>query len=381
MPPVRTATAALALAIAGCGAPTQRDALVIAPGADGRLEIAMRYGYGGLKDVPRPAEARRILAADQLVEGPGATGRLGDWTLENGFVVAVVTAADGSSRGGKLVDLVRRGERLDELGRFELSVLGRPVVYESLGSGFDRTTGAAYIHVAGHPRGLPHVSVTTRYDLGMGLDAVLVHTHVRNTKPHASGEAPASLTLSDAIEVAGESAGVTVAKSARHFAWLGARVGYLYRSHGETSFELGEVPNGARASFELPLEPNGAGVTEVLHARMITPLQRPDSAAVAVALARIEGRAVGDVEVRLAGGRDALLSSEEGDLSFEGADGDVLWARGIRPAGVPRAYVVSLPVGSYGAAFHGAALASRRASTVVVSRKRLSTIHVRVAGR
>jgi hypothetical protein len=376
---LRVARAALAIALLGCGAPTQRDSLLIAPGAADRLQIAMRYGYGGLADVPRPAEARRVLSPDQLVDGPGATGKLGDWVLENRAIVAVVTAADGTARGGKLVDLARKGTRIDGLGRFDLRVMGRSVVYRTLGSGFDALTGAAYVHVAGHPEGLPHVSVTTRYDLGMGLDALMVHTQVQGLEA-PSGTDPPALTVVDALVGAEESGSLAGKSSASHFAWLGPRSGYLYRPLSDGPFAVAETAGGATAAFELPISAGAQG-GEVLHARMLSPLQRPDTAAVAVALARIEGRPIGDVEVRLAGGRAALLSSEQGDLSFATADGDVLWARGIRPAGVPAGYVVSLPAGSYGAAFFGTALASNRASSVVVSKKRLSTIHLRVAGR
>src|SRR5204862_7205184 len=102
--PLQMAAAALLVLAAGCGAPVQRDALVIAPGAGARLAIAMRYGYGALKDVPRPAEVRRAVTPEQLLEGPGATGRLGDWVLENGGVIAVIARPDGTARGGKLVD-------------------------------------------------------------------------------------------------------------------------------------------------------------------------------------------------------------------------------------------------------------------------------------
>src|SRR6185295_19850764 len=92
----------------------------------------------------------------------------------------------GGPSGGQLVDLARRKTRVDDLGRFDVRVLGSAVRYDSLQNGFDDATGAAYIQVSGHPEGHPGVNVTTRYDVGIELDAVVVHTQVQGFEPPAS---------------------------------------------------------------------------------------------------------------------------------------------------------------------------------------------------
>jgi len=346
------------------------------PGATQRLMLAMRFGYGGLTDVPRPAEVRRAVVADQLMGGSGAAGRLGDWVIENGYLVAIVRDVDGSARGGQLVDLARRKTRTDDLERFEVQVLGRPVRYDALQKGFDDATGAAYIQVSGHPEGKPGVNVTTRYDVGIELDAVVVHTQVQGFEPSpldAPGDA--SPVVSDLLIGASSNGATGVVSTADHIAWLGPRAGYVVRPLAEDAFTTEPIEGGVRASFGVPAEEAAAGV--VLFSRAITPLVRPDTAALDVALARARGRGVGEVEVRLAG--RAALSSARGDISFARPDGTILWASGIEPSGVPAAYVVSLPVGSYDTAFQGTAFTSQRPAPVVIAKNRTSTVDVRVA--
>jgi hypothetical protein len=194
---------------------------------------------------------------------------------------------------------------------------------------------------------------------------------VQGFEPPAAPEAP---IVSDTIVGGGQGGAIS---GAGHVAWLGPRAGYLMRPLAEDPFTSEPLDHGVRASFGVPAEEAAAGV--VLFSRAVTPLQRPDTAAVAVALARARGRGVGEVELRLAGGRAALMSNERGDLSFSQPDGTVLSASGITPSGVPAGYVVTLPVGSYDAAFQGTALASRKTAPVVVAKNRLSTVGVPVA--
>ncbi len=67
----------------------------------------MELGYRGVGDVKPPATVHRIVSNDDLVGGAGATGKRGDYVLENGSLVAIVSNIDGRGRGGELVDVAR----------------------------------------------------------------------------------------------------------------------------------------------------------------------------------------------------------------------------------------------------------------------------------
>src|SRR5690606_14005824 len=141
------------------------------------LAVAWRFGYAGVAAPERPATTRVLTAADRLAPATGERARPGDVLLENGVASFVIAAADGTLRGGALIDA--RSEELpgDALGALRVHVGGAPVVARSVVCGVDAPTRAAWVDVLGTaetPDG--PVEVATRYDVAPGVDGVLVHT-------------------------------------------------------------------------------------------------------------------------------------------------------------------------------------------------------------
>jgi hypothetical protein len=86
------------------------------------------------------ASVRRLTAGDEL-DGELATGRPGDWLVENGEIAFVVEQPGRghavAKRGGQLVDIADGTRRRDEVSEVVLSIAGRPVHIEALEAGVD----------------------------------------------------------------------------------------------------------------------------------------------------------------------------------------------------------------------------------------------------
>lgn len=279
--------AALAIALSGCGAPAQLGSIIVLPGATERLIAAMHYGYAGVGDAKPSASVARITSADELVEGPSATGKIGDYVLQNGAIVVVIADADGSARAGKLVDVARDPRRVDGVAAFETTVLGAPVRYTTIKSGTDDALGSAFVEVSGTAGSLV---VSTRYDVAPDLDAVLVHTSFTRSAPSVEG----TLDVSDRLSVAHD-AGARSTCEDSHCATFGAQSyvmkpllpdGAVVRLDGEDAVVVG---------LDAHAVPEGAYV----YSRLVAPLERGDSLALAAALAAADGRQLGEVQIEL----------------------------------------------------------------------------------
>ncbi len=357
----------VALLFLGCAAPQQQGMITVAPGASERAMVLMRFGFlnvGG--DGPGTAEVRRI-ARDELVpSGAAASGRIGDWMLENKAMVAVVGQIDGTTRGGRLVDAWRKPAGLDGLEDHETYVFGKLVVYDTLRSGFDEKTGAAYVEVSAvvdrTDEGLPSVSVATRYDLAPGIDAILAHTQVKTIA--SSAEEVAQPLLTERL-LAGGAAQANV--DATTASTIGDAQGYLL--HPLTlPAEVGA--DGAMARINVPATATPAPGATVLFSRMIAPLERPDTLALAVARARIEGGRVGEVRLQLSERGRPLARLGVGDVVLRREDGSEVVARGALPCPPESAYVVHAPEGTYFVGFQGATHAAVPASQMEVKNDR-----------
>lgn len=175
--PVRPALglASLLALVVACAAPRQGGEIVVAPGAAERLAVAWRFGYAGVPAPERAATTRVLADVRDVVLGSHA--RPGDVLLENGIVTVVIAGADGTERGGALIDAWSEERRIDELRAARVVVGGRRVVARSVRGGVDAQTRAAWVDVIGvvEVDGTP-LEVATRYDVAPGVDGVLVHT-------------------------------------------------------------------------------------------------------------------------------------------------------------------------------------------------------------
>lgn len=353
--------------LSGCGAPLQNGGVEVLPGASERFLLAMRMGYlGGFDREMVPGQVRKVVVLDQLPQGEGRSGRIGDYVLENGNVLATITGIDGTARGGRLVDLAKKPASEDELEPLGLLALGQPVVYDALKTGFDEATSAAYVEVSARidrrAEGGALFTVSTRYDVAPGLAGVMVHTHVKldegSFDPHETRP-----LLEERVAARGPHT-PSVGPSGEHGATLGGAGGFLLRpidSAGTVSAQ------GERLSYVVGAEavpPAGEGL---VFSRLLSPLDRPDSAALAVSLAKSKGEPVGDVEIRLATRGKGTL---RGDLRFVSQTGDQLAVCDVWAHGADSHFEASLPAGTYKVFFRGKDL-SGGGQTIEVKGERL----------
>ena len=334
----------------GCAAPEQMGMITVAPGASERALVLMRLGFLSGGDSVGTAEVRRLAREELVPAGASASGRFGDWLLENSAMVAVVGQIDGTTRGGRLVDVWRKPNGVDGLEDHETYVFGKLVTYETLRTGFDDKTGAAYVEVSAvvdrSADGFPVVSVATRYDIAPGIDAILAHTQIKTIRG-AAPEEPAVL-FAERVQADGR---VEASVDATTASSIGDTMGYLLHPLTVPA-EIGA--DGTMARVAVPSTATPAVGSTFLFSRMIAPLERPDSLALAVARARIEGERVGEVRLQLFEAGKQLARLGVGDVVLRRDDGTELVARGVLPCPPESAYVVHAPEGTYALGFRGA---------------------------
>jgi len=357
--------------LASCAAPMQEGGVTVMPGAGARMLIAMRYGMAPVGEAVRPAEARRAVVAEQLPPGAAKSGKLGDYVLDNGIVGVVIGNVDGSGRSGKLIDFARWGGDGDDLVGLDIEVLGAPVRYQTIKTGYDPALAAAYVSVTGdlvtHAGG--RASVETRYDLAPGLDAVLVSTRIKivASEPASDESEPSPAPTPLLVERVGVLDGRSTLADTRgpFLAELGPFAGYALQPAADG--ELGKN----RVEVSRAKTP-GVGGT-FLYARTLTALERPDSLAAEVAYARTLGEPFGDLEVRVG---PAVDPRAPGDIELVASTGRHLTARAVPACGTPRGYRVRAPAGSYAIGWRGEALASSDGAHVDVASDRLTFVDV-----
>lgn len=139
--------------------------------------------------LPEP-RASRILQHSQLVGGPGATARLGDWRLENGLVAFVVDDVAGHQgfalSGGNLIDAAHASVADDGLGQvfaFLGGATSRQPIYDRIEA--VNAAGEAYLRVDGVDSANGAVRVVTEYHLARGAQALRLVTTVSNRGPES----------------------------------------------------------------------------------------------------------------------------------------------------------------------------------------------------
>jgi hypothetical protein len=372
---VATSMAVAALAGAGCAPPIQNGGVFVLPGATERLIFAMRMGYQGVGEAKPSAEVRQATSNEDLAAGTGASGKVGDYVLENGSVVAIVAAIDGTDRGGTLVDFARNPSRADDLGGLATSVLGHRVRYTSLKTGTDQATGAAFVEVSGTSGA---IVVSTRYDLAPELDALLVHTSF--TRPHPDDAAASGFDVEDSVSLAPGSA-AHFEPAAGSLAAYGAQASYVVVPLVESD---PTTPPGVDVATEPPSDsseviglragraPEGAFV----YSRFVSPLERSDSLALEAALAVASGRETGDVEIEVAPEKwVAGLAIHPGKLVFR-AGGRTAEVDVTQPIRAGDRVTVKVPSGAWDVAFAGDDFRSRSPAKLVVRPRQLNDLRV-----
>lgn len=377
MKPAPGALAGLLGVCCACAAPIQQGEPYVAPGASERFMLAMSMGYlGTFEREMVPGQVRRALLPDQLPKGAAVSAKLGDYVLENGHVLAAITNIDGTERGGRLVDLARKPKSSDGIERLEHEVLGKKVVYDALKIGVEPTTQTAFVEVSGRVDatdvGGPILMVSTRYDAAPGIEAIVVHTHFKVEQGSLSAESSANL-LDEKLLVVG-SDGPIVDTANGYGATLGKDGAYLYRPlfDGATLTASASAPRVLVGVKDVANDGDGIIVT-----RSVSPLERPDTAALAVALARTEGRGIGEIEVRVNAAQRGVRLPNHGDLAFVAPDGARYDVCGLDTTGEDSHFPAKLPAGRYKVGFQGIDGSSNSGEVeVITDRIAFITLHV-----
>lgn len=140
------------------------------------------------------AEAERIRFYPDLIPGPGAEGRVGDYLLQNAFVRFVVGAEDHDDpspacAGGLLDAAVHGGEDRMRLLVPQVGAGDTPnVVCEEVSLAEQPTdSGSAVVVASGHLRGNSSVLVRTEYRLQPGSRSLEIATSVENRGESVAG--------------------------------------------------------------------------------------------------------------------------------------------------------------------------------------------------
>lgn len=310
------------------------------------------------------------MKAGEALGGPNATGRPGDWVLENDDVVFVVDALGRgggfAESGGNLVDAADAHVRKDELGQLftYFGTFPRQGVYTAISSR-EEPDGTAVVEARGHELYEARVEVVTEYRLAPGERALLMRTTLRNAGDHAVR----GLGLGDAIQwggvdkfAPGKSVGFKGPSSGAFLGGLGRYASYAITS---TEGQIAAISGGAWSDTEqqknVTLEPGQS----IAYERILLVGQRPDVSSLVAELAKASGAAVGSVAialvdatgkpVRVAPGAKAIVATPSGDpvmTIVAPSDGETLaaelpegsWTLSFAPSAGRRGMGTKVPV-------------------------------------
>ncbi|MFH1132331.1 MAG: hypothetical protein V1754_13425 [Pseudomonadota bacterium] len=128
---------------------------------------------------PKETQPSRVTDTDQLAKGPLATGKLGDFVVNNGLLTIVVKSL-GGPQGGVVLDASPKGGQ-DALELFT-PIIGTSQLQppRNLQLHLDRKGSTLAIRVSGHDPDLPKLEVQTSYALGSTSPVVKITTTVTN---------------------------------------------------------------------------------------------------------------------------------------------------------------------------------------------------------
>lgn len=296
-------TVALAAALVAC--PRNEDPtpqIAVSPNAAGR--IALIPSRAGTR-APANARARaRIhpLAPGDALGGPNATGRPGDWVIENDEVVFVVDALGSgfAESGGNLVDAADAKLRKDELGQVftYFGEFPRQGVYDKLDA-HEEPDGTAVLVARGKELRDPTIDVVTEYRLAGGDRALLLRTTLKN----GGTKRVTGLGLGDAIQWGGVekiAPGKPVGfKGTSKGPYLGAVGRFTSYAITSTDGEIGAISGAQWSDTEQKKDVALDAGASVTYDRVFVVGPRADSAGLVAELTRAAGGEVGALEIRL----------------------------------------------------------------------------------
>jgi hypothetical protein len=328
--PLAAVALSACLALSACPKPTDGEPqIAISPGLAGRMRLAP--GRGAPRTAPAQASARaraHPMRAGEELGGPNATGKAGDWVLENDEVAFVIDALGGgggfAESGGNLVDAADARLRKDELGQLftYFGTFPRQGVYTTIDA-TDLDDGAAVVTARGRELYDAAIEVETEYRLARADRALLITTTLRNTA--ASDVTLAA--LGDAVQwggtekiAPGKAVGFKGPSSGAFIGGVGRFTSYaLTTPDGHISATSGGTWTDTEVQKNVVIAP-GARVS---YARVLAVGERADVASIVTELTKASGGAVGALEialvdaagkpVRVPAGAKAVIATPAGD--------------------------------------------------------------------
>ena len=310
--------AVVAFACAGSGEGTPQ--IAVSPDAAERMCRLFPARCGITKDAGpnlagKPARVHPMRAGEEL-GGPNATGRPGDWMLENDEVAFVVDGLGGgggfAESGGNLVDAADARVRKDALGQLftYFGVFPRQAVYEAIEARTEQ--GVAVLEARGRELHEKDLAVRTEYRLGPTDRALLVRTTIENR----GGARLVLPGLGDAVQwggtekvAPGKPLGFKGASKGPFIGGVGRFTSYALTS---TEGDIGAISGGAWSDTtqvgSVALEPGA----RVAYERVLVVGERPDLASVVAELVKSSGEPVAGLEITLRDARGVVVPAPAG---------------------------------------------------------------------
>ena len=277
-------------------------------------------------DASTPATAKAPARAHPLVRGqelggPNATGRPGDWIIENDEVVFVIDGLGGgggfAESGGNVLDAADAKTRKDELGQIftYFGVFPRQAVYSAIDARSD-ADGSAVVVATGKELYEPDLDVVTEYRLVPGERALRLKTTLMNR----SAKPILVPGVGDAIQWGGTEKIAPGQKPGFKGRTRGEFVGGVGRlaSYAITSNEsaMDAISGGAWTDTEQKKDVTIATGASVAYERAFLVGRRGDALSIDAELARFRGRPLGRVAfARAPRGVRIALSGDGGHSS------------------------------------------------------------------
>ena len=294
--------------LVACPRPTDGDPqIAISPNLDKRMGLVRGHGAPAAPKPQASAHARshaHPMKAGEQLGGANATGKAGDWMLENDEVVFVIDALGGgggfAESGGNLVDAADAKVRKDELGQIftYFGTFPRQGVYTKI-EATDLPSGEAVVTARGRELYDAALEVETEYRLAGADRALLVSTTVKNTS-RADIVLPA---LGDAIQwggaekfAPGKAVGFKGPSSGPFIGGVGRFTSYAITTPDGT---VVAVSGGAWTDTEQKKNVTIAAGASETYQRVFAVGERADVASIVCELTKASEGAVGGLEIGL----------------------------------------------------------------------------------
>lgn len=322
------------LGLVACPKPTDGDPqIAISPNVQARFDRMHGHGAPASTKPQASANARshvHAMTAGAELGGPSATGKPGDWMLENDEVVFVIDALGGgggggfAESGGNLIDAADAKVRKDELGQFftYFGTFPRQGVYTKI-EATELASGEAVVIARGHELYDTALEVETEYRLAGSDRALLISTTIKNTSK-ADVVLPA---VGDAIQwggaeklAPGKAVGFKGPSSGPFIGGVGRFTSYAITTPDGA---IAAISGGAWTDTEQKKNVTIAAGARETYQRVFAVGERADVASIVSELTKASDGAVGALEVSLVdaagkpvkvpAGAKAVLATPAGD--------------------------------------------------------------------